>query len=100
MAYKIKFSHTARSDINDIVLYISTDDHTQAVRFARLLIQRALSLGQFPGRGRVVPEFGDEHLREIIVRAYRTGYRVDHQNRLVEIIRFWHPGRAGPHLLQ
>lgn len=98
MAYRVRFSQSARSDINEIVRYISTDDRNRAFRFGMLLVRQALSLGHFPERGRVVPEFGEQSVREIIVRAYRIIYRVDHRSRSVVIFRFWHAGRARPEL--
>lgn len=94
MAYKIRFSHSARADIDNIFLYISIDNRDQAFRFVRFLIDQALSLGQFPERGRAVPEFDDESIREIVVRAYRIVYRVDHDLQLILVIRFWHAARA------
>lgn len=94
MAYNVRFSHSARADINHIVRYISIDNREQAVRFARFLIEQALSLDQFPERGHAVPEFDDELLREIVVRAYRIVYRVDHHLQLIEVIRFWHAAQA------
>ena len=99
MAYRVRFSHSARADINEIVRYISTDDRAQAFRFGMFLIHQAISLGLFPERGRLVPELTDDSFRELIVRAYRIVYRVDHRNQLIEIIRFWHTRRTTPHLL-
>ena len=98
MAYRIKFSPSARSDITEIVAYISTHDRRQAFRFAMFLVHRALSLGHFPERGRLVPESTSGAFREIIGRAYRVVYRIDHRNQTVEIVRFWHAGRATPQL--
>src|ERR1043165_7894398 len=98
MVYRVKFSQSARSDIIEIVRYISKDDPHRALRVGRVLVQQASSLGQFPERGRVVPEFGNQSVREIIVRAYRIIYRVDHRNQSVVIFRFWHAGRATPEL--
>jgi plasmid stabilization system protein ParE len=43
-----------------------------------------------------VPEFGDNSIREIIVRSYRVVYRLDDAHRLVEVIRFWHAARGMP----
>ena len=94
MAYKVRFSHSARADINNLVRYISSDNREQAFRFARLLIEHALSLAQFPERGRIVPEFGNESVRELMVRTYR----VDHQTQLIEVIPFWHAARDTPEL--
>src|SRR5687767_14097847 len=94
MDYQVKLSRSARTDIEDIIRYISIDDPRHALRFGRFLIQHTKSLGQFPERGRVVPEFEDQLIREIIVRAYRVVYRVSHDKHLVEVIRFWHAGRG------
>ena len=99
MDYQVKLSRSARSDIEEIVRYISMDDPDQAERFGRFLIHHTRNLGQFPARGRIVPEFKDEAIREIIVRAYRVIYRVNHVQQSIEIIRFWHAGRGIPKLI-
>lgn len=99
MDYQVKLSRTAKSDIEDIVRYISIDDPDQALRFGRFLIYHASSLAHFPERGRVVPEFDDDSIRELIVRRYRIVYRLNHDDRLVEIVRFWHVARDIPRLL-
>jgi plasmid stabilization system protein ParE len=98
MDYEVRLSKSARSDIQDIVRYISIDDPAQALRFGHILIQHARKLGQFSHLGRVVPEFDDDSIREIIVRQYRVIYRIIPNKRLIEIIRFWHAGRDYPEL--
>ena len=70
MDYQVRLSRSARADIENLVRYISIDDSEQALLFGKLLIRYAKTLSQLPERGRVVPEFGDETIREIIVRAY------------------------------
>ena len=100
MDYQVRLSRSARIDIEDIIRYISIDDPHHALRFGRFLIQHTKGLAQFPERGRVVPEFEDQSLREIIVRAYRVVYRVDHHKHLIEVIRFWHAGRGTLNLVQ
>jgi plasmid stabilization system protein ParE len=99
MDYQVKLSRSAQSDIEDIVRYISIDDPDQALRFGRFLIHQVKGLAQFPERGRVVPEFDDDSIRELIVKAYRIVYRLNHNERSVEVIRFWHGARGMPHLL-
>ncbi len=96
MDYQVILSFPARSDIQNIVHYISLYNQEQAWRFGLFLIQQARSLGQFPSRGGVVPEFDDESIREIFVKAYRIVYRLDRNKRTVEIIRFWHAARGTP----
>lgn len=46
--------------------------------------------------GKVVPEFGDATIRELVVRSYRVIYRVNHADRRVDILRFWHAARGEP----
>ena len=98
MDYRIVLSASARADIRDIVRYISIDDPDEALRFGRFLISRARLLSQSPELGRIVPEFEDVLIREIIVRAYRIVYRIDHSQQLVEVIRFWHAARDVPEI--
>ncbi len=98
MDYRIVLSPSARADIRDIVRYISLDNPDEALRFGRFLISRTRLLAQSPELGRVVPEFEDPLIREIIVRAYRVVYRLDHSQQLVEIIRFWHAARDVPEI--
>ena len=98
MDYQVVLSRSARTDIQDIVRYISVDNPDRALQFGRLLIHQARSLSAFPLRGRVVPEFDSESIRELIVKNYRIVYRLNQHNRSIEIIRFWHAGRGIPHL--
>jgi plasmid stabilization system protein ParE len=98
MDYQVVLSGSSRKDLQDIVRYISFDDPSRALRFGRFLIQHTKGLAQFPERGRIVPEFGDDAIREIIVRNYRIVYRLNHDKRLIEVIRFWHAGRGTPEI--
>lgn len=96
MDYQVVLSPSARADFRDIVRYISADDPDRALDFGRFLISRTKLLAQSPELGRIVPEFEDPLIREIIVRAYRVVYHLDHSQRLVEVIRFWHAARDVP----
>src|SRR5216110_1888905 len=98
MDYQVVLSGSARGDLRDIVRYISLDQPERAVQFGRFLISRTKNLARFPELGRVVPELSNSAIREIIVRSYRIVYRVDHSQRLVEVIRFWHAARGTPEL--
>ena len=80
--------------MEEIVRYIALDSPETAERFGKLLIERARSAGAFPWNGRVVPEFRDPGIREIIVKSYRIVYRVNEGSKAVEISRFWHAARG------
>ncbi len=98
MAYKLIWSPASRDDLRDIVSFISRDSRQRAEVFAYRLIAETDKLQSFPEIGRVVPEYDIPTLREIIVRAYRIVYRVDHERKLVEIARVWHAARGTPGL--
>lgn len=98
MAYKVSLSPSARQDIQSIVRYISLDSPKRGLEFGQLLIAKANSIGDHPNIGRIVPEIGDPDIREIIVRAYRVIYRINHQAEKIQIIRFWHGKRGVPDL--
>ena len=98
MDYQVVLSLSARKDLRDIVRYISVDAPDRALNFGQFLVLRTKTLARFPELGRIVPEFNDKLIREIVVRSYRVIYRVDHENRLIEVVRFWHGARGIPDL--
>jgi plasmid stabilization system protein ParE len=98
MDCKVIISPRAVQDLTAIVRYISFDNADAAQRFGYALIDAALSLGKFPERGRIVPEFADGITREIIYRPYRIIYRVEAVRNEVWVARFWHSGRGAPEI--
>jgi toxin ParE1/3/4 len=96
MGYKVALSPSARRDLRDIVRYISLDSPDRAVTFGQFLLSSTKHLADFPEMGRVVPEFDDPSIREIVVRSYRVIHRVDHSDCRVDIARFWHAARGIP----
>ncbi|MDQ7825898.1 MAG: type II toxin-antitoxin system RelE/ParE family toxin [Candidatus Eremiobacteraeota bacterium] len=55
------------------------------------LLSRIVRLEEFPESGLIVPEFGNEHVREIIHLPFRIVYRCDKKR--VRIIRLWRSER-------
>jgi toxin ParE1/3/4 len=98
MDYQVVLSPSARADLRDIARYISFDAPDRALQFGLFLISRTRLLAQSPELGRVVPEFEDPSIREIVVRSYRVVYRLDDSHRSVEVIRFWHAARGMPEI--
>jgi plasmid stabilization system protein ParE len=68
---RVIWTDPALADLETIAEYIARD----SLRQASLLVQRAFlstdRLDAFPQLGRIVPEIGDESVRELIVRPYR-----------------------------
>ena len=96
MAYKLIWSPAARDDLHDIVVFIARDNPERAMSFGYQLISETDRLQTFPRLGRVVPEYENENLREIILRPYRIVYRVNHERKVCEIARVWHAARGNP----
>jgi len=90
MDYKVILSPRAIQDLQEIVRYIAWDSPNDAERFGNTLIDKAQSLSSLPERGRIVPEFKDPQIREIILKSYRIVYRLKSAEKVVEIARFWH----------
>ena len=87
MAYKLILSPAARDDLHDIVVFIARDNPNRAMSFGYELIFETDRLREFPKAGRIVPEYRNDDLREIILRPYRIVYRIDHDRSLCEIAR-------------
>ena len=96
MACKLIWSPAARDDLRDIVRFIARDNPRRAESFAYELITRTDILQEHPEAGRVVPEYRNPRIREIIFRPYRIVYRLDVERKLVAIARVWHAARGSP----
>ncbi len=96
MAYKLIWSPAARDDLHDVVKFIARDNPERAMSFSYQLISETDRLQTFPRQGRVVPEYGNQNIREIILRPYRIVYRVNHERKVCEIARVWHSARGIP----
>ncbi len=73
----IEFSERAACQIEEIVRFIAVDKPGAARKWADAVRQSVMKLEDFPYIGRVVPEFADEHIRELLHGEYRIVYRID-----------------------
>jgi plasmid stabilization system protein ParE len=88
MAYKIRWSPRAASNFEDICNYIAKDSEYYAALFAKKVNAIVKAIPQFPKAGRIVPEYGDETLREKIYENYRIVYRLKEE--FVEVVAICH----------
>ena len=92
---EIVWSSRARNDLASIADYLA-EDSPRAARVWLGRINRAVDrLEDFPNSGRIVPEYGDAEIRELIIGNYRVVYRVTTLG--VEIARVWHGARPFTH---
>ena len=98
MAFKLIWSPSAQLDLKDIAAFIAEDSPSTAHRFVKSLFDVVERLADFPESGRIVPEFDDPGIREVIRRPCRIVYRIDRGKHIIEIARVWHSARGTPHL--
>lgn len=63
--------------MNRTVDFISKDKPAAALRWAKEVYRKVSRLKRFPRSGRVVPEFGREEVREILIGNYRVIYKIE-----------------------
>lgn len=96
MDLDVKWSPEATEDLEAIAEYIARDSEYYARAVVTEVLSVSRSTGEFPQIGRIVPEIGDEHIRERFVYSYRLVYRIEpgrilivaviHGKRLLETI--------------
>ena len=73
---RIRFEPSARADFRSGLDYIAADNPEAAERLRQRVAAALERLASFPQSGRIVPEYADQDLREIIVAPYRFFYVV------------------------
>jgi len=88
MASQIRWSPRAISNLEEICNYIASDSKHYASLFANKILLIVKNIPQFPKSGRIVPEYGDENLREKVYQNYRIVYRL--KDDIIEIVAICH----------
>ena len=79
---KIILSKTAKFDLKEIFDYIKRDSIKYALLEKKKIQEAIDKIPKHPLLGRVVPEFGNENLRELIFRNYRIIYEIISESRI------------------
>ena len=61
---------------------------------AYALIAKSRELTTFPRLGKVVREFEDENIRELVLSPFRIVYRIDNERGVLGVARYWHVRRG------
>ena len=83
---RVKWSRRAKRDLLSIGDFIARNSPEIARRFTQKLVDRAKQASRFPDSGRIVPEYGQRNLRELIEGNYRIVYEVDRKRRSVTVL--------------
>lgn len=92
---KIVLTPSARDQFLRALAYIRRDNPSAAVSFRQKAERVLLRLRDYPESGRTLPEFPDDHFREVIVAPYRFFYRV--KDDVVWVVAVWHGTQMPDH---
>lgn len=88
---KIVWSPTALQHFANWIAYIAKDSATSAKNERIKILKKVELLKKFPRMGRMVPEFGNPFLREIVKKPIRIIYSI--RDNQVEILTLHHSKR-------
>jgi len=91
MAATVIWSQASLDDIDSIAEYIHRDSPYHAQRVVEALLALGESIGEQPLIGRLVPELGDERIRERFLYSYRLIYEIG--ERRIEVLAVIHGRR-------
>ncbi|HEX7544847.1 MAG TPA: type II toxin-antitoxin system RelE/ParE family toxin [Candidatus Limnocylindrales bacterium] len=92
MTAQVTFSESAVRDLQDPTEWYRAQSALEVgERLIREIFASVDQLATFPASGRVVPEFDQPSLREIIRPPFRIVYRVDGER--VRVVRVWRSER-------
>ncbi len=72
----VKWSGHAKQDLRQIYDFIARDSIHYAKKVAQDLVEKTRTLDELPRIGRVVPEIGNESVRELSLYSYRILYEI------------------------
>lgn len=91
---KVHWTEAALGHLTAIHGYIAQDSEVYARRMVDRLTSRSKQIRQFPRSGRMVPEYHDPDVREVIEGAYRIIYRILPEQ--IDVVAVVHPARLFP----
>lgn len=83
MDVHVSWSPAALDDVDAIAEYVHRDSPAYASAVVSKILEAARNLAIFPSAGRIVPELGDNTIREHFVYSYRLIYRIEGNDVLV-----------------
>ena len=83
MAVGVNWSPEALNDVEFIAAYIARDSVFYAKAVIKKLFSASNKLSTFPRMGRIVPEIGNDNIRELFVYSYRLIYRIEENQILI-----------------
>ena len=91
---KVFWTDEALRHLDSIYRHIAGDAPTYAQRMVDKITRRSRQIGAFPQSGRMVPEYQDIEIREVVEPPYRIVYRVTPDQ--VDVLAVFHGAQLLP----
>jgi toxin ParE1/3/4 len=89
---KVVWTEASIEDLKEIFDYIAEDSIRYATITTNKIYQIAQVVSDKPSIGRIVPEFNEKFIRELISDNYRIIYRIKSEIQ-IDILRVYHSAR-------
>ena len=96
---KVRWTDEALAHLDSIYQHIAADSPIYALRMVDKLTRRSQQIGDFPLSGRLVPEYEEYKVREVIEPPYRIIYRLESDDG-VDVLAVFHGARLLPYTLR
>jgi plasmid stabilization system protein ParE len=91
---RIVWTEKAEKQLDQIFEYIASDSSLYAHRTVGQIIEETESISPHPGKGRKVPEYQQDNIREVFHHPYRIIYLL--KDETIEILSVIHGARLLP----
>jgi len=95
---KVRWTDEALAHLDSIYQHIAADSPIYALRMVDKVTRRSQQIGDFPLSGRLVPEYEEYKVREVIEPPYRIIYRLASSDH-VDVLAVVHGARLLPDAL-
>jgi len=89
---RLIWSQTSKKDLKEIYFYIAQDSKYYANSFVNKINQSVKKLKHFPRIGRVVSEYKNDSIRELIFQNFRIIYQISKTDS-INILTIFHTSR-------
>lgn len=88
---RVHWTQNAVNHLTSIYEYISLNSHTYAKSMVDRITRRSEQLAAQPKSGRMVPEYYQDDIREVIEKPYRIIYRIKAEQ--IDVVAVVHAAR-------
>ncbi|NBB76334.1 MAG: type II toxin-antitoxin system mRNA interferase toxin, RelE/StbE family [Bacteroidetes bacterium] len=97
---RVVWTEKAEKQLDQIFHYIAEDSALYAYRTVEKIIERAESVLPNSQKGRMVPEYERDDIREVFHHPYRIIYLIKDQENMIEILSVIHGARLLPEKIE